>query len=230
MFPLYDQNPSKTKPFVNWALIAINIVVFVWEYQVTRGFSDETAFDQILGKYAVIPQIIIPSLRSLRFENLGPLFSSMFLHAGFAHIFGNLVFLFIFGDNIEDRFGHSKYLIVYLIFGVVGGVVHSYISYAGDGTEAFIPALGASGAISGVLGSYIVLFPTARIVTIAFFGFIFRLLRIPAFFYLGFWFLLQFLYVAVGSVGGVAFWAHIGGFVAGFLAGLVYRAIFAPKS
>ena len=210
---------------MNWALIAVNVIIFFWEFQVTKGFSDEMAFSRILEKYAVIPQIIIPSLQSLQLEDLRPLISSMFLHAGFAHIIGNMVFLFIFGDNVEDRFGHAKYVVLYLAFGLVGGIVHSYISYTSDGDQALIPALGASGAISGVLGSYVVLFPKARIVTLAFFGFIFRLIRIPAFFYLGFWILLQLLYGAIGSLEGVAFWAHIGGFVIGFLTGLVYRLV-----
>lgn len=230
MFPLYDQNPSKTRPFVNWALIAVNVAIFFWEFQVTKGFSDEMAFSRILEKYAVIPQIIIPSLQLLQLQDLRPLISSMFLHAGFAHIIGNMVFLFIFGDNVEDRFGHAKYVVLYLIFGLVGGIVHSYISYTSDGEQALIPALGASGAISGVLGSYVVLFPKARIVTLAFFGFIFRLIKIPAFFYLGFWILLQLLYGAIGSLEGVAFWAHIGGFVIGFVTGLVYRLISAVRS
>ncbi len=210
---------------MNWALIAVNVIIFFWEFQVTKGFSDEMAFSRILEKYAVIPQMIIPSLQSLQLEDLRPLISSMFLHAGFAHIIGNMVFLFIFGDNVEDRFGHAKYVVLYLAFGLVGGIVHSYISYTSDGDQALIPALGASGAISGVLGSYVVLFPKARIVTLAFFGFIFRLIRIPAFFYLGFWILLQLLYGAIGSLEGVAFWAHIGGFVIGFLTGLVYRLV-----
>ncbi len=225
MFPLYDQNPSKTRPFVNWALIAVNVAVFFWEYQVTNGFSDEITFSRILAKYAVIPQIIIPSLRSLQLQNLGPLLSSMFLHTGFAHIFGNMLFLFIFGDNVEDRLGHLKYVVLYLVFGMVGGIVHSYVSYTSGGDQALIPALGASGAISGVLGSYVVLFPKARVVTLAFFVFIFRLVRIPAFFYLGFWILLQVFYGAIGGLEGVAFWAHIGGFAIGLLTGLVYRLV-----
>ncbi|MFQ6075794.1 MAG: rhomboid family intramembrane serine protease [Candidatus Bathyarchaeia archaeon] len=203
MFPLYDENPSKTRPYVTWSLIALNVIVFVW--WVSGGMS-ASVFD-IFGE---TPAYV------LRGERLYTVFTSMFLHGGIAHIFGNMLYLFIFGDNVEDTFGHGKYLILYLFFGVVGGLVHSFVTVTPD-----IPAVGASGAISGVLGAYVLFFPRARVVSIVPSYFFIRLARIPAVVFIGFWFLLQLL--LSGSPTGVAYWAHIGGFVAGFIAAVLYR-------
>jgi len=208
MFPLYDENRSATRPYVNYGLIFLNAVVFLWE--ITGDY------DAFVLTYGAIPAFI------LRGEHLETLLTSMFLHGGFTHIFGNMLYLFIFGDNIEDRFGHLSYALLYLFFGFAGGIAHVLHSALLGGYQTLIPAIGASGAISGVLGAYLVFFPHARIVSLvpSYFGL--RLARIPAVFFLGFWFLLQLLYS--GSLSSVAYWAHIGGFIVGMGAALVKRA------
>ncbi len=146
----------------------------------------------------------------------------MFLHADILHIGGNMLFLYIFGDNVEDAFGHVRYLIFYLVCGLVADSAH--ILSLSTPFELAIPTLGASGAISGVLGAYIVMYPKARVLTLLLIRFIY-FVRIPAAVFLGFWFLLQLLYTALGIGGGVAYWAHIGGFVAGVMLVLLFRRL-----
>jgi membrane associated rhomboid family serine protease len=204
MFPLYDENKSLTRPYVNYALIVVNVIVFFFE--LTGNY------EEIIFTYGTIPAFILEG------ERLLTLITSMFLHGDIMHIFGNMLFLFIFGDNIEDRYGHLYYIIIYLIFGIAGGLAHVlYSGFIVGGDAVFIPTIGASAAISGVLGSYIVFYPKARIVSIV--GY--RLVRIPAILFLGFWFILQLLYS--GSLTSVAYWAHIGGFVIGLVFALVKR-------
>lgn len=210
MFPLYDENPSKTRPYVTWSLIALNVAVFIW--QLSEGMSAALFYT-----YGETPAYV------LRGEGLYTLFTSMFLHGGLAHIFGNMLYLFIFGDNVEDAFGHGKYIVLYLFFGVTGGLVHSYYTFMFDVGGVYTPAIGASGAISGVLGAYILIFPRARIVSIVPSFFFIRLARVPAVVFIGFWFILQLLYS--GSPAGVAYWAHIGGFIAGFMAAVLYKIV-----
>jgi membrane associated rhomboid family serine protease len=153
-------------------------------------------------------------------RNLHTLVTSMFLHANIPHIVGNMLFLYVFGDNVEDSFGHFRYLLFYLICGLAADFVH-IVSQTTPG-ELAIPTLGASGAISGVMGAYILMFPRARIKTLIFAYFI-AVVRIPALFFLGFWFLLQLLYAWIDTGGGVAYWAHVGGFAAGMILALVFR-------
>lgn len=204
MFPLYDENKSLTRPYINYALIVVNVIVFFFE--LTGNY------EEIIFTYGTIPAFILEG------ESLLTLITSMFLHGDIMHIFGNMLFLFIFGDNIEDRYGHLYYIIIYLIFGIAGGLAHVlYSGFIVGGDAVFIPTIGASAAISGVLGSYIVFYPKARIVSIV--GY--RLVRIPAILFLGFWFILQLLYS--GSLTSVAYWAHIGGFVIGLVFALVKR-------
>ncbi|MFQ5950458.1 MAG: rhomboid family intramembrane serine protease [Candidatus Geothermarchaeales archaeon] len=224
MLPLHDDNPTRIRPYVTWGLIAINAAVFVW--QVSEGFlSDELS---ILLRYGEIPVFIAEG------ENLYTMFTSMFLHGDISHIFSNMLFLWVFGDNVEDRFGHGKYLFLYLIFGVIAGLVHTtYSLWISDPItisqcimgyrfllfplpEPCIPAIGASGAVSGILGAYFVFYPRARVVTLVLF-FLIRLIMIPAVALLGFWFLWQILQGLIGIGGNVAVWAHVGGFVAGFV-------------
>lgn len=210
MFPLYDENKSLTRPYVNYAFIIVNVVVFIFEL---TGNYEEMIFT-----YGSIPALILEG------EGLFTLITSMFLHGDIMHIFGNMLYLFIFGDNIEDRYGHLYYVIIYLIFGVAAGLAHVlYSGFIVGGDAVFIPTIGASGAISGVLGSYIVFYPRARIVSIvpSYFGI--RLARIPAILFLGFWFILQLLYS--GSLSSVAYWAHIGGFIAGLAFALIRRML-----
>jgi membrane associated rhomboid family serine protease len=147
----------------------------------------------------------------------------MFLHGGILHLFGNMLYFFIFGDNVEDRFGHLKYFLLYLFFGIAGGLVHSAMAVMQGGSEQMIPAVGASGAISGVLGAYMIFFPNARIVSLFFTGYFIRLVPVPAVFFIGFWFILQFLNGVLGSVTGVAYWAHIGGFLTGALVAMLFK-------
>lgn len=185
-------------------------MVFYWEF--TQGFND-----QIFLLYGETPILVLQGI------NLFSILTSLFLHVNFWHIFGNMLYLFIFGDNVEDRFGHGKFLLFYFLFGIIGGLTHSAIAVAGGGIDQYIPAVGASGAIAGVLGAYIVFYPHARIVSLVFAFFFVRMARVPAFVFIGFWFLLQILYS--GGSSSVAYLAHIGGFITGFLIALIFRAI-----
>ena len=205
--PLRDENPSGKFPFVNVCLILANIAVFIYQLTLTPH-----AFQIFVTANAMVPARIPAVLNGYgSFEAAFlPLVTSMFLHAGIAHILGNMLFLGIFGDNVEAAFGHLRYLLFYFVCGVGAGLMHIAFNF-----NSHIPALGASGAISGVLGAYIVLEPRNRILTLIF---IF-LVRVPAVVVLGLWFVLQFL-SGIGSLGttangGVAVWAHIGGFLLG---------------
>src|SRR5271170_161951 len=207
--PIKDDNPRRTYPVVNTLLILANVIVFL--YQLTLPPHQYQAF---LMANATIPSHIRVALNghgNLEAAFL-PIFTCMFLHSGFMHIAGNMLFLWIFGDNVEDYFGHLPYLLFYLVCGVGSGLTHIIFNF-----HSSLPALGASGAISGVMGSYIILYPRAQILTLVFIFFI----PIPAFIILGYWFLLQFAAgvstVGAAATGGVAWWAHIGGFLLGML-------------
>ena len=214
MLPLKDDNPTYTFPIVNISLIVINVLVFLYELSLGRGV------ELIFLQYGIIPfeithGIDIPPPSSIPINFI----TSMFLHGGFAHIFGNMLYLWIFGDNIEDAMGHFRYLIFYLITGLFATFTHIFFS-----PNSKIPTIGASGAISGILGAYLVLYPRAAVLTLVpdpfLFGLFYRIVRIPALFVLGFWFILQFFYGILSlpaKGGGVAWMAHIGGFIAGFI-------------
>ncbi len=207
MIPLRDENPSRRTPFVNYLLIAVNIFVFYLEW--TAGAGSE-AFIQ---RFALIPADFLDGIQA---PDVQDVFTSMFMHAGLAHIGGNMLYLWIFGDNIEDAMGHGRYLVFYLLGGVLASAAHVISNPASQ-----LPTVGASGAIGAVLGAYLVLYPRRRVLTLIFLGFFINLVMIPAVLLLGFWFILQ-LFSGVMSLGGpemggVAFWAHIGGFVAGML-------------
>ena len=209
MIPLKDINPSRTTPFVNVTLIIINVLVFF--YQVTLLPGAQKAFVFMNGTVPVKITNLLAGHGNASVALL-PLFTSMFLHGGLMHLLGNMLFLYIFGDNIEDYFGHIGYFLFYLVCGIGSELVHVLFNL-----HSGIPAIGASGAISGVMGAYILLFPRARILT---FFFIF-LIPVPAFLILGYWFVFQFL-EALGGIGGdptggVAVWAHVGGFLIGML-------------
>ena len=224
MIPLRDVNPKPAgyRPIVTYVLIAINVIIFFWEVASTGQFIEFTnqRAAMLFHQYGTVPAEITGGLIDRNYGVIAPLFTSMFLHAGIIHIGGNMLFLYIFGDNIEYKFGRGKYLALYLFWGVVADFAH----IMSDPTSP-IPALGASGAISGVLGAYLVLFPNAKIMTMMFFGFFMRMIRISAKWYLPFWFIFQnVLPVLVGSGGsGVAFLAHIGGFIVGILSGYIYK-------
>jgi membrane associated rhomboid family serine protease len=209
MFPVSDVIPSRTVPVVTVGLIVLNAIVFL--YEVTLGPDELRLF---MGSYAVIPASFWwPSL-----------FTSQFLHAGWMHIIWNMLYLWIFGDNVEDRLGHVPYLLFYLGAGAAAALMQVLFN-----PFSSVPMVGASGAIAAVMGAYFVLYPQSRVLTAIFILFFFDLVEIPALFFLGFWFLMQLL-SGVGSLGvasaeggGTAFWAHVGGFVVGAAIGLVLR-------
>ena len=207
MLPLRDENPTSRTPIVNYILIAINILVFV--FQVMLGASQES----FVYQFALIPEQI---MGGVGVDDVLDVFTSMFMHAGLAHIGGNMLYLWIFGDNVEDAMGHGRYLFFYLIGGVVASLAHVLTNPASQ-----IPTVGASGAIAAVLGAYLILYPQSRVVTLIFLGYFIRLAMVPAVVVLGLWFVLQLfqgvLTLGAADVGGVAFWAHIGGFVVGLV-------------
>jgi membrane associated rhomboid family serine protease len=215
MIPLKDDNPTRTFPIINYALIAANVAVFL--YQITLP---PHAYKAFLMANAMIPMRIPQFLAGYVGFKMAfyPMFTSMFLHGGLLHLLGNMLFLYVFGDNVEDYFGHLPYLLFYLVCGIGSALVHSLFNL-----HSSLPALGASGAISGVMGAYAVLFPRARVLML-FFVF---LLPVPAYFVLGYWFLLQFLSgigeFGAAASGGVAWWAHIGGFLMGMVVALMVR-------
>jgi len=199
MFPLKDENPSSILPYVNWLLILLSIVIFIW--QLTGGSAH---YESVVENYGLSPSRIMLGGAYYTF------LTSMFLHGDLLHIGGNMLYLYIFGDNVEDMCGHASYLAFYLICGFFASVAYILTSWGST-----VPAIGASGAISGVLGAYIILFPKARILTAVPLGFGIRLVRIPAYLAIGVWFIYQFLLAFIGTESGVAYWAHIGGFVVG---------------
>ena len=213
--PLRDENPSGKFAFVNIGLLAANIAVFFYQLTLTPH-----VFKGFVMANAMVPARVSGWVNgATTFEAAFlPLITSMFLHAGFAHILGNMLFLWIFGDNVEAEFGHLQYLLFYLVCGVGAGLVHIAFNF-----HSHLPALGASGAISGVMGAYIVLEPRNRVLCLLF---IF-VIRVPAVIVLGGWFAMQFLsgISSLGNAvnGGVAVWAHIGGFLIGVLIAMVAK-------
>ena len=224
MLPIRDENPKPPgyRPYVTYALILVNVLVFFWEISVTHQFFEFTngRAEAMMINYGTVPQVISNGLSNHQYGVVTNIFTSMFLHEGIIHIGGNMLFLYIFGDNIEYRFGRGKYLALYLFWGLVAGFIHIL-----SDPSSPMPAIGASGAISGVLGAYLILFPNVKVVTLLFLGFFARFIRISAKWYLPFWFLFQNVLPAlVGSTGsGVAFFAHIGGFLIGLFCGFVYK-------
>lgn len=208
MFPIRDHNPSGRTPYVTYGLMAANILIFL-SYVGMMG--DHRALAEFYYNWALMPARVTGG------DAWSGLFTSMFLHAGWMHLAGNMLFLFIFGDNIEDEMGHVPYLIFYLACGVLSGAVHVLSDGGSD-----IPTVGASGAIAGVMGAYLLLFPKARVDILLIFIIIFKVIPIPAWIMLGLWFGMQFL-GGIGSdaaAGGVAYWAHAGGFVVGLVLAL----------
>jgi membrane associated rhomboid family serine protease len=219
--PLKDLNPSRRYPFVNITLILANVAAFIYQLDLQLSLTPK-AYSLFITSYSTVPArfpAFLAGRASFEAAFL-PLFTSMFLHSGFLHIAGNMLFLWIFGDNVEDFFGHITYLLFYLVCGTGASLVHSFFNL-----YSHVPALGASGAISGVMGAYILLYPRARVLTLVF---VF-LLPIPAVIVLGEWFLMQFLtgLNALGGrgAGGVAWTAHIGGFILGMLITLVVKRL-----
>ena len=209
MIPLRDIIPSRTTPIVTVCLIALNIVVFLYELTLERAVDAFTLY------YGLVPA-------AFSWVNV---FTSMFLHGSFIHIAGNMLYLWIFGDNVEDRMGHGRFLVFYLLCGVAAALAQTITA-----PESIVPMVGASGAIAGVMGAYFVLYPKSRIVTLIPLFFFFQVIEVPAIAFLGIWFLMQFIsgVGAIGSTigrsgGGIAFGAHVAGFVAGITGVALFR-------
>lgn len=222
MFPLSDNNPIRITPYVTYGIIAVNVLVFLYQLTLTP-----TELENFFYTWAVVPSELTKgfsgTLQYQPFPEWITLITSQFLHGGFLHIGGNMLFLWIFGNNVEDRLGHVRFLFFYLACGVLAALTQWFFS-----ANSNIPSLGASGAIAGVMGAYILRFPKAEILTLIPLGFFFWTFRLPAFLYLGIWFIQQAFYGIAGlSVptnigmerGGVAYWAHAGGFVFGAILG-----------
>ena len=206
-------------------MILLNVLVFFYEVQHTKDFTSpltETFFVQ----YGVVPSQIISALKGTQLLRLYPLLTSMFLHAGVVHIFGNMLFLFVFGHNVEDRFGHLGYLLFYLVAGVGGAMTQVYLSLLSGPPDLFIPSVGASAAISGVLGAYLLFFPRARVVSLV----VYFVLPIRAYWFILAWFFLQLFYSFAGINTGVAYGAHIGGFIVGLVLGGIARLLTGPAT
>jgi membrane associated rhomboid family serine protease len=213
MIPLRDIIPSRTTPYITITIIVLNALAWLFELALPRDFLP--VFLQING-------VVAADFRA------SSLITSMFLHGSWSHVIGNMWYLWIFGDNVEDTLGHGRFLVFYLLSGIAAALVQTMVSPASE-----IPMLGASGAVSGVLGAYLLLFPHARVLTLLIFGFFFRMVHIPAVIVLGFWIIVQFvnglLTVTISAArgestgGGVAWFAHIGGFVAGMALLFVLR-------
>jgi membrane associated rhomboid family serine protease len=206
MIPLKDDNPTTITPAVTVGLIVANVLVFA--YQMSLGRAGE-AFVYTFG---AVPSALFGGESPSPLSPTMTLFTAMFVHGGLMHVGGNMLYLWIFGNNVEDVLGHGRYRIFYLASGVAAALAQTAI---GPGSP--VPMVGASGAVSGVLGAYLLLFPHAHVTTLIILGFFFRLVKIPAVFVLGFWIVVQVLngLGSFGASGGVAFFAHIGGFVAG---------------
>jgi rhomboid family protein len=211
MFPIRDTIPSKNYPVVNNAIIGINVIIFLFE------MSQGANLDRFVYIYGLVPaRYSMPQISSYftTGQQLLSWLSFMFLHGGFWHLLGNMWFLYIFGDNVEDRLGPFRYLVFYLLCGITSGLSHLLFNLHSN-----MPTIGASGAIAGVMGAYLILHPHSKILTLIPIIIIPWFIEIPAFFFLGFWFILQFLSAAGshGNIGGIAWWAHIGGFVFGIV-------------
>ncbi len=221
MIPIRDDQPRFSTPYITYFFVALNVVVFVSELLV--GMQSQRQLNAFLYQFGVVPKQVTGLLTGYpTFSPLGamvPMLTSMFLHASWLHIIGNMWVLWIFGDNIEDYLGHFKYLVFYLLCGLAASFAHVLLNLGSK-----VPSVGASGAIAGVMGAYFVLYPRARVLTIVPLIVFFTFWWLPAWIVLGYWFLVQFLSGAATSIayssqtsGGIAFWAHVGGFVAGIV-------------
>ena len=221
MFPIRDDQPSFSKPFVNYFIIGLNVLVYVF-FELPAQMQGGQHFDALVFQFGFVPQDLTRALSGAAHYSIPAafftIFTSMFLHADLFHIIGNLWFLWIFGDNVEDHLGHFPYLVFYLLCGVAAA-----LTFVALNPGATVPTLGASGAIAGVMGGYVLLYPKARVQTLVVLVVFFTFWWIPAWVFLGYWFLIQFVATSVtaGAVahqtGGIAFAAHVGGFIAGLV-------------
>ncbi len=224
LVPLRDEIRSRTVPYVTYSLIIINVIIYLWQLSFPR-IGEFAGLEASVLTFGFVP---IELAKGVDVNLPTPIpawltiFTSMFMHGGFAHILGNMWFLWIFGDNVEDHLGHGLYLLFYLLAGVGAALLQFLVNPVSD-----VPMVGASGAISGVLGAYFIMFPGARIVSLFWYFWFIQTIAIPAYIYLGYWALIQFLAgmvsLGAGAKGGVAFWAHIGGFIVGLIFGYLLR-------
>ncbi len=218
MIPFKDDNPTYTFPFVTITLIALNIIIFLW------SISTPTKLQHVAYFYGAIPQNLLSFERTQPVHPVITLFTSMFLHGGFFHLAGNMLYLWIFGNNVEDVLGHTRFLFFYIISGIIAAYSHAITE-----AHSLIPMIGASGAVSGVLGAYMLLFPRAKVHTLIFLGFFIQVVRISAVIVIGFWIIIQIINAiltkGILNQGGVAWFAHIGG----FLFGLITIKLWLPK-
>jgi len=221
--PLTDHIRRRSFWFVTLALIIANVWAFFFELSKRRGIN------QLVYYYGVVPARYITRYGFTHLTVSGfvvPIFTSMFLHGGWLHLLGNMLFLFVFGRSVEDRYGHAQFLFLYLSSGFAGALLHIFLN-----AGSRLPSIGASGAIAGVLGAYFVSFPRARITTVIFLIFFFWTIELPALVILGYWFLIQFvtgyemLAIQSATGGGVAWWAHVGGFITGMVLAVALPAV-----
>ncbi len=208
MIPIKDENPTQTFPFVTISIIIMNVLVFIYELTLSQETLRLT-----IERFGIVPYYLTHFSYAIDPSGIPryyTLVTSTFFHGGILHIAFNMLFLWIFGNNIEDALGHMKFIFFYFISGCIAGFSQSLIT-----PQSTIPVIGASGAVAGVLGAYLILYPRARILTLFWFFFFIRIVRIPTVIFLGFWFFVQILYAGTG--GSVAWFAHIGGFIAGLI-------------
>lgn len=219
MLPLKDLNPTRRVPIITYGLIAVNVIVFIWEQTLSA-----TELQEAFLRFSVVPASVIQD--PLALDTLLDFIRSMFFHGGWAHLLGNMLYLWLFGDNLEDRMGVVLFLFLYILGGVVASMAQIFID-----PNSPVPLIGASGAIAGVLGGYLILFPGVRVRGIVPLGLVTRLAEWPAWIVLGLWFVIQLfngaisLGVETGATGGVAFFAHIGGFLTGLILTWVFMKL-----
>jgi len=215
MIPLRDVIPSRTTPYITIGIIVLNCLAFLFELSLSQRM-----LQPFMMMYGVVP----------RFFSWPTVLTSMFLHGGWLHIGGNMLYLWIFGDNVEDRLGHGRFFAFYLLCGTIAALAQVFTN-----PGSTVPTIGASGAIAGVMGAYFVLFPHSRVLTLVPLIIYMEIIEIPAIFFLGIWFLMQLfsgvgsLAVTTGNAGGIAFWAHVAGFAAGFVGVFVFRPRQRPR-
>ncbi len=222
MIPIRDTQRTHRRPFVNWAIILFNITVFGYQLTLT-----EPVLQSFIVKWGVIPGVITnpggyPPALLIQTSGMIGVFTSLFIHVGWVHLIGNMLYLFIFGDNVEDILGHGKYLIFYIICGAAASIAHIF-----SDPISLIPTVGASGAVAGVLGAYFVNFPRSRVLALIAIGVFMPVIEVPSIVFLFLWFFTNLLSgvasLGAQAQGGVAWWAHIGGFVVGMVLSLMWR-------
>ncbi|GBE05373.1 MAG TPA: rhomboid family intramembrane serine protease [Nitrospirae bacterium] len=211
MIPYKDDNPTRTFPYVTIGLIAVNTMVFIWQVSIP---SDP---ERIAFAYGAVPHFMLTFSTVQPIHPFLSVFTSMFIHGSFLHLFANMLYLWIFGDNIEDRLGKVRFILFYLTCGLLAAYAHALTE-----SHSMVPMIGASGAVSGILGAYLLLFPHAKVRTIVILVFFIQVVRLPALFVIGLWIAIQFIngLLSAGAApggGGVAWFAHIGGFISGVL-------------